>query len=225
MSTYRHELKYRINAMDAALLIMRLRASMSPDPNSPDGEYEVRSLYFDDPYSTALAEKLEGMNERRKFRLRIYNRSDETIKLERKERIDGVGRKLEVQLTRGQAERLLAGETRILLDLGGPLATLFYSEIMSGLLRPRRIVEYDRMAFIHPAGNVRVTLDRRLRTAPANADFFQTEALPVPMACDVLEVKYDGYLPSHIAHLVLLDNHYVGPNSKYLNGSIHDGLV
>ena len=41
MSTYRHELKYRITAMDAATLLMRLRAVLAPDPNVPAGQYEI----------------------------------------------------------------------------------------------------------------------------------------------------------------------------------------
>ncbi|MBP7401107.1 MAG: polyphosphate polymerase domain-containing protein [Clostridia bacterium] len=224
MPGYRHELKIRIDAMDAATLLPRLRAVLRPDPNAPNGEYTVRSLYYDDPYGSVLADKLAGMNQRDKYRLRIYNGSDGTIRLERKERIDGVGRKLSVPLTRDQADRFLAGGTGVLLELGDPVATLFYGDFQAGALRPRRIVEYDRTAFVHPLENVRITLDRRLRGAPATADFFRSPAVPVPMACDVLEVKYDRYLPSHIADLVRMDNHFAGPNSKYLNCSLADRM-
>ena len=225
MSTYRHELKYRITAMDAATLLMRLRAVLAPDPNVPAGQYAVRSLYFDDPYGTALAEKLYGVDQRYKYRLRIYNQSDKKILLERKERVDGVGSKLSIQFTRAEAERFLAGDTALLLKMNDPVATIFYSDFKSKLLRPRRIVEYDRTAFVYPSENVRVTIDRHLRTAPGIADFFTTGTIPVPMSCDVLEVKYDRYLPAHISHLVHMDNHFVGPNSKYLNSSAYDVLT
>jgi hypothetical protein len=225
MSIYRHELKYRINAMDAAALLMRLRAVLSPDPNAPAGQYTVRSLYFDDPYSTALAEKLYGVDQRYKYRLRIYNQSDKKILLERKERVDGVGTKLSIPFTREEADRFLAGDTSLLLKKNEAVATLFYSDFKSGLLRPRRIVEYDRTAFVHPSENVRITLDRRLRSATGSADFFTAGTIAVPMSCDVLEVKYDRYLPSHISHLVHMDNHFIGPNSKYLNSSVYDGLA
>jgi hypothetical protein len=224
MNAYRHELKYLINPLDAATLETRLRAVLAPDHHAAAGRYTVRSLYFDDPYSRVLAEKLAGTDHRFKYRLRIYNGSDAVIRLERKERAGGLGRKMTVTLDRNQAEYLLGGKTEILLSLGDPLAVMFYGEIKSGLLRPRRIVEYDRTAYTHPAGNVRVTLDRGLRTASGGADFFAPVLMPAMSASDVMEVKYDRFLPSHIAHLVLLDNHASCANSKYLNCSADGGL-
>ena len=224
MSPYRHELKFPITPLDAAILESRLQAVLAPDSHAPGGRYSVRSLYFDDPYSRALSEKMAGIDHRSKYRLRIYNGSDATIRLERKERTGGLGRKMSVTLDRDQALRLMEGKTEILLALQDPLATLFYSEIKSGLLRPRRIVEYDRTAYTHPVENVRVTLDRRLRTGPGSADFFSPDLIPVASATDVLEVKYDRFLPVHIAHLVLLDNHTGSSNSKYLNCSANVGL-
>lgn len=46
------------------------------------GEYFIRSLYFDSPFDDALWEKLAGVNDRDKFRIRAYNGCDDVIKLE-----------------------------------------------------------------------------------------------------------------------------------------------
>jgi hypothetical protein len=224
MNAYRHELKYPVTPLDAATLETRLRAALLPDPHAPGGRYTVRSMYFDDPYNRALAEKLAGVDHRVKYRLRIYDGSDKVIRLERKERSGGLGRKMSVLLDRGQALHLLGGKTEVLLALGEELATLFYSEIRAGLLRPRRVVEYDRTAFTHPVENVRVTLDRRLRTAPGDADFFAPSLIPVASAVDVLEVKYDRFLPDHIAHLVQQGSQGNSANSKYLNCAAGSGI-
>ena len=71
---YRHEIKHLITQADAAAIRSNLMAVASIDPHArKDGAYRIRSLYFDDLRNTALWEKLDGVNERRKFRIRYYN--------------------------------------------------------------------------------------------------------------------------------------------------------
>ena len=71
----RHELKYYLSRPGAALVKSRLRTLMRPDPHA-DGfsPYFIRSLYFDDMDYTAYRDKLSGVAERNKYRLRFYNR-------------------------------------------------------------------------------------------------------------------------------------------------------
>ena len=58
---FRHELKYYINYRDYTLLRGVLKALMPLDPHAgPNGDYHIRSLYFDDAYETALVEKMAG---------------------------------------------------------------------------------------------------------------------------------------------------------------------
>ena len=71
---YRHEVKHIITPGDAAAIRANLTAVATLDPHATEnGSYCIRSLYFDDPLDTALHEKLDGVNERRKFRIRYYN--------------------------------------------------------------------------------------------------------------------------------------------------------
>ena len=71
---YRHEVKYIISSGDAAAARASLSGVAQLDPHAREkGYYLVRSLYFDDPLDTALYEKLDGVNERKKFRIRYYN--------------------------------------------------------------------------------------------------------------------------------------------------------
>jgi VTC domain. len=86
--TYRHEMKYYINALGLRELKTRLRLSMDRDPFADDaGNYHVRSLYFDDAYDRASLEKLAGTTERKKYRLRIYDFDEgENVRLECKQK-------------------------------------------------------------------------------------------------------------------------------------------
>ena len=60
---YRHELKYRINLPEWALLRSRLPAGVQRDEHAGEnGEYMIRSLYFDDYWNTAYEEKEIGVH-------------------------------------------------------------------------------------------------------------------------------------------------------------------
>ena len=67
---FRHEVKHKISNLDMLILRQRLGAVMAPDCHAPNGEYEVRSLYFDNLEDKALREKLDGVYVREKYRIR-----------------------------------------------------------------------------------------------------------------------------------------------------------
>ena len=54
----RHEWKHEISEADRLVLEARFGAALYPDTNGIGGRYEIRSLYFDDDFDTALREKL-----------------------------------------------------------------------------------------------------------------------------------------------------------------------
>ena len=84
----RHELKYYINPAELEALRRRLERVMRLDSHCKGGRaYNVRSLYFDDAFDSAYYDKLDGVMTRDKYRLRIYNHSDEVIFLERKRKL------------------------------------------------------------------------------------------------------------------------------------------
>ena len=68
--------------------------------------------------------------------------------------------------------------------------------------RPVVLVDYDRTPFISVYGNTRITLDENLRTIPYNGDLFAPASPAIPvMEPDqvILEVKFDDFLPGHLA--------------------------
>ena len=48
---FRHEWKHEITRADQLALRARLRAVMAPDPHAVEGRYQIRSVYFDDPWA------------------------------------------------------------------------------------------------------------------------------------------------------------------------------
>ena len=58
----RHEQKYYISQGDAAYLSTLLRHTMQRDKHADrNGEYHIRSLYFDDCFNSAMSDKLDGV--------------------------------------------------------------------------------------------------------------------------------------------------------------------
>ena len=84
----RHELKFYINEMQYYLLSRALDRVLDRDPNGDENnEYHIRSLYFDTVFNDALYDKLDGVQNRDKYRIRIYNLSDRVIKMECKTKV------------------------------------------------------------------------------------------------------------------------------------------
>lgn len=82
---YRNELKFFVNIHQYQIIRQRLRNLVNYDQHAgPGGEYHIRSLYFDDINNKALYEKLAGVRDRVKYRIRIYNVTDDTIHFEKK---------------------------------------------------------------------------------------------------------------------------------------------
>ena len=214
----RHELKHQINLREDLVLSQRLKKLFSHDNHAgPDGAYRVTSLYFDTPYDSALREKIGGVNRREKFRLRYYGADASFIRLEKKYKINGLCGKRSARMTQEQAKKLLAGDIGFLLDSGNLLFIELYSKIKGKGLRPKTIVRYDREAFFYPPGNVRITLDRDIRTGLGCVDFLNPEIfyLCATEPGTVLEVKYDAYLPELVRMAVQVPGRQAAACSKY----------
>ena len=214
----RHEEKHQVNLREALVLSRRLEKLFPRDPHAgPEGSYQVVSLYYDDPYDTALRQKLDGVDRREKFRLRYYGERPDFLKLEKKFKVNGLCGKRSARLTWSEAERLLSGEDAFLLERGEPLLSELYHKLRGTLLRPRTVVCYDREAFLYAPGNVRVTLDRDLRTCGDSAGFLSPGSFPLkPLdALTVLELKYDAFLPDLVRLAVQTPGRRAGACSKY----------
>ena len=197
---YRHEYKYLISRADAELLKLRLPHIMERDPHAGEtGQYTIRSLYFDDFCHSAYDEKVSGVSDRMKYRIRYYNYDPSHLKLECKEKHGSLTRKRAKTVTAEQAAALQANTP---IEGAEGLVLELQQKLRWEGLRPKVLVDYDRTPFVCADGNTRITLDENLRTIPYNGDLFAPAATAVPvMEPDqvILEVKFDDFLPGHLA--------------------------
>ena len=215
----RHELKYYINQGEIAALRMRLFPVMDLDPHCRKGPYAIRSLYFDDAYDSAYYDKIGGVMHRDKYRIRIYNNSDEVIFLERKRKVGDLIQKSSVRITRRLAERLIEGDARGLQNAQSELLHDMFVQMRTKLLRPKVIVDYMREAWVHPVEDVRITLDMQLKTGLNSVDIFNPNILtvtPHDRDVEILEVKYNRAMPAHISGLLYGMNADRSAISKYV---------
>lgn len=220
----RHEIKHEISNPDMLILRQRLRAVMTPDSHAKGGQYEIRSLYFDNPDDKALREKLDGVSIREKYRIRLYNNDPSIIHLERKFKHGGLGYKESTLLTQEQARQIAGGEIHWMADSTDEVLLGFYIRLRNEGLAAKVIVDYTREPFVFGPGNVRVTLDYNIRTALRCTDFLNPRCvtIPVPGSPCILEVKWDNYLPDVIRDMVQLGDRHSTAYSKYAACRMYD---
>lgn len=216
---YRNEWKYLISWGEKELITSRIAPLLHPDPNAVNGGYLIRSLYFDDYWNTAYEQKDDGVLERKKYRIRIYNYSDRSIKLERKKKYGAYIYKQSAKITRSEFEAILAGDYNFLLKSSQPLLQEFYVECRCHNLRPRTIVDYEREPWILDAGTVRITFDMNVRAAVGSFDIFDP-TLPCLSVIDpgrlVMEVKFTEFLPRFVQDILPPQREEMTAVSKYV---------
>lgn len=205
--SYRHELKYPLSEAGYQALSRRLAAVMRRDAHADaDGRYTVRSIYFDNYRDKALREKLDGVPQREKFRIRWYNDDLSFLSLEKKCKYNDLCQKLAAPLTQAELQSILSGGGTWMASHPQALVRELSRAMDAQQLRPRVLVSYVREAYTYAPGNVRVTFDSCVRSSlfhpelPGSA-FPDVGVLDAPGA-HILEVKYDAFLPDVIACLL-----------------------
>lgn len=219
---FRHELKFYINYRDYMVLRQALKALLAPDENGDENNsYHIRSLYFDDRDETALVDKLAGVEERNKYRIRIYNFSDQKIRLEKKIKRGQYIAKQSLLLSRKEYNAILNNRPEFLLRRREPLAREFFLEMRLKQLRPRVVVDYVREAYIMAYEEVRITFDKDLKSGRPFGSIFDKNLPVVPIAdaeTMILEVKFNKYLPDYVRGVLdTLSAPQRSAISKYVN--------
>ncbi len=217
---YRVEDKFLVSEKELMIIQSKLETILCKDQNQmgQDG-YNIASVYFDDNMDTCYRDAEDGIRMRKKYRIRVYDHSFDTIKLEVKYKWNNRVMKKSQTISGQQMKELMEGQ-----PLWGEkesvdsAITLFNVGIAKDMLRPKVIVEYERTAFIYEPGNVRITLDRNIRAS----NDLQSFAEQREWSCDpvyendcVLEVKYDEFLPGFIARVLENGNMIQTAYSKY----------
>lgn len=215
---YRNELKYICTDGELIQIKTRIKTFCRFDPHvGREGIYRIRSIYFDDEYNNCFYDNEDGINLREKFRIRIYNEDFSAIFLECKGKENSMTYKEDTPITKEICNDILKGKFS-LINEKDRLLSKFYLQYRGKELRPKVVVSYERMPFIYPVGNVRITLDRNIGGSLKVDDFFN-DYLPMrpvmPQGWHILEVKYDNFLPDFLYKIMNLRDLKQTAYSKY----------
>lgn len=201
----RQEKKFLIDISQYYKFSRNLQRFMLPDPHNEGDGYLIRSLYFDTPEDEDYLGKVDGVELRRKIRLRSYGPAQDFAMLEMKQKQGAMQKKRSVRLPEEEARLLCRGELSPLLTHPEPFARECYALMQMQCYRPRAVVEYRRTAFIAKENKIRVTFDHHITATESNFDIFDASLLQYPVqdpSLVVLEVKYNGFLLSYIKDML-----------------------
>ena len=219
MKKYRNEWKYQCHEKTLVTIMERLKGTMSFDENGDNGSYVVKSLYFDDIQGTFARDTEAGVSRRYKYRIRYYGNDLGTLKLEKKEKLNGRCHKKSCRISVETFEQIMNGDFMdVFWHTDNKVLKEFCITANTRCLMPAVIVEYDRMAVIEPFANIRITADRNISYSPfveqfLTGDYMRNPILPKDR--HVLEVKFDHVLPGYIKRLASDDNLIQTSFSKY----------
>lgn len=227
---YRVERKYLCSDYQMLVLRQSLSAILPVDEYQTGDVYSVRSLYLDSYVDESYEENEDGVDDRKKYRIRIYPNTDERIRFEVKHKKKSRTRKEAFSIQREECEKILWGES--LMEALGSGATgtgrrtdgedglrsRVAADGQAGLWKPAVIVDYERSAYVYPLGNVRITFDRNIAASTNILHFFERDLPLTPVLqthMHLLEIKYDEFLPDFIAQLLDLGSLRHVTFSKY----------
>lgn len=227
----RHELKYFIPKERMEILIPELLRYMKFDDYSADGYYNLYSVYFDTEDWQAFYEKLDGIERRKKFRLRSYTanpKPDTPIMIEVKEKNKDIILKRRAAVKYKDLNKFLINKEKILED-DSAHDEWRYNLLRNGL-KPKILIAYERKAFVpRQHGDWRVTIDRNVSHSfvKDGTDFgADTRLTQWARNYTVLEVKYGTYPPKFVIDLIRKYNLRNEAISKFADSIItHHNLV
>ena len=219
-SVARREIKYLLDLRCAENLRSELLKLLAIDSNGSESGYIVRSLYFDTIYDNDYYDKIDGLETRRKIRLRIYTPEDKTAKLEVKEKVGDNQWKRSATISREDVQLVISGRySELFGKYDSPFLQMLFYKMETECYRPKTIIEYNRLAFMNQANETRITFDSSLRATESNFDLFSAQLPLYPILYPVvLEVKYRHFLLSYIKHALDMADQAPISISKYCLG-------
>lgn len=218
---YRHEYKYPLTKGQVLIEEARLCAIAQKDSHAGSaGFYNIRSLYFDDYYDSCYMDNVNGVDNREKYRIRIYNCNRERISLELKQKLQGKTRKSSCLITLQQCVELMKGVIPSQIGHDQQVLQKLAYLMAVRLMRPVVIVEYDRVPYVYRQqdANVRITFDSNIISISEPEALFNRETSGrgvLQKGEALMEVKFDSFLPDEIYGILQLNGLQASTFSKY----------
>lgn len=216
----RQEIKYYINFIDYYNLSNIISKIFIKDSNSDkDGGYYVRSLYFDNKTNKDYYQKIDGIERRKKLRIRIYNYNSSPIKMEIKSKFNNFIIKESFSINNKDANEIISGDYSSLLNYKNVIALKIYKEFFKDFYRPVIQIDYRREAYSYDLNQIRITFDSKLRKSEINiGDLFVNNYNMSHVLNNnkiIMEIKFNNTLPSWIKNLLQLPRFERCAISKY----------
>lgn len=201
----RQEKKYLISLSQFYRYSSDLSHILSLDGHSDGEGYLIRSLYFDTLDDKDYEDKEDGVELRRKIRLRNYGPDTPYAMLEMKQKQGANQKKRSLRMKREDAARLAGGDYSVLLQYEEPFAAECFSLMNMLCYRPKAVITYHRKAFVAKENKIRVTFDHHIVGTESCYDIFSDSLIQNSILDPylvVLEVKYNGFLLSYIKDML-----------------------
>lgn len=203
---FRTEKKYIINNVQMEEIRLKMEAVCKRDVHAGDsGQYNIRSLYFDDYWQSGYAANEMGVEPRSKWRIRIYDHNTEFIRLEQKIKFQGLIRKDSTIVSEEFCRRLLENADQMEYPVENKVINRFLTDCYTRGLHPQIIVEYDREPYVYEDGDVRITFDKGVCCSAMTDCFFEEELFLSPVmksGQQLLEVKYSEFVPAFLHRML-----------------------
>ncbi|MBD8489078.1 polyphosphate polymerase domain-containing protein [Echinicola sp. CAU 1574] len=209
----RHEKKYLVPTECLDQLRARLIPFLRPDLYTsldPLGipEYKVRSIYFDSHTNSSFFEKVEGLKDRKKLRVRGYGLQEKgsQVVLEIKRKISDRVMKNRAFIPYSEVENVILkglidkNLTEVNKESRENIVRFLFN-IKRYNLKPENLIVYNREAYHGKFDSgIRVTFDKNIRqkSSPVLRNLFSDFGLnPIWKGYFILEIKYfDSTMPS-----------------------------
>lgn len=233
----RYEFKYVVPLEQRLIIEDQLQHFMRFDDfisNRPKHQYLVRSLYFDSPTSQAFYEKIDGIKERRKYRIRTYSQNqDSTVPLflEEKGRHNQRTFKHRIKIDPLDYRQLIRGENVLELVRRYPDANMvgrFVRAYLNLQLQPKVLVDYARRPYVSDYDvYFRVTFDQKLQATPSNSLFPASESQmrSCVAGSSIIEVKFNRRIPAWFHRIIQTSQLRRVSISKFVVGMASCGIA
>lgn len=217
----RQEKKFLLSLDQMYRFSHELGKVMMEDPNNGEEGYRIRSLYYDTLEDQDFEDKEDGIELRRKIRLRCYDPGNDFAVLEMKQKQGVLQKKRSLRMKREDAAALIQRNYGVLLKYKEPFAAECFGLMSGQCYIPRTVVEYKRKAFIAKENKIRITFDHHIIGTESHYDIFDGRLLQNPVMnpyLAVMEVKYNGFLLSYLKDMLRECNKSELSVSKYCMG-------
>lgn len=217
----REEKKYLITLQNYIYYNNYLSSILHADSHNGINGYIIRSLYFDTLEDNDFYDKIDGLEIRRKIRLRVYDLDDDFAYLEMKQKQGNYQQKKSLKLSKKDAIRLINKDYDVLLEYDNDFAREMHSIMARYHYIPRTINQYRRKAYVLNENSIRITFDSDIRATETSFDIFDKNLILNPVFDQnfvVFEVKYNGFLLSYVKDVINRIDRIQTPVSKYCLG-------